>query len=87
MCAAGGGVEQNVSFLHLDQRGEDRRPGAGGTATEQGVQEPGGKIRGDGRRCGRHIFRQYEGTVDLQPRGLHLCTHTSQHPSPCKPFL
>lgn len=62
--AAGGRAEQNVSVLHLDQRGEDRRPGAGGTATEQRVQEPGGKIHRDGRRCGQHIHRQHEGTVD-----------------------
>ncbi len=63
MSAAGGGVKQNVSVLHLDQWGEDRRPGARGTTTEQRIQEPGGKIHGDGRRGGQHIFRQHEGTT------------------------
>lgn len=65
LSAAGGGAEQNVSLLHLDQRGEAGRPGAGGTATEQRVQEPGGEIHRDGRWCGQHIYRQYEGTVHL----------------------
>lgn len=61
----GGRAEPILSLLHLDQRGEDRRPGAGGTTTKHRVQEPGGEILRDGRRSGQHIFRQYEGTVHL----------------------
>lgn len=67
--AARGGAEQNVSLLHLDQRGEDRHAGTGGTTPEQGAQEPRGEIHRDGRRCGQHIFRQHEGTVYLQTLG------------------
>ena len=66
--AAGGRAEQDVSLLHLDQRGEDRRPGAGGPASEQGVQEPGGEVHRDGRRRGQHLLRQHEGLTDeLEP--------------------
>lgn len=74
--AVGGRAEPNLSLLHLDQRGEDRRPGTGRTTTKQRVQGPGGEIHRDGRWSGEHIFRQYEGTGHLETTGTNTgCTH------------
>lgn len=75
LCAAGGRAKQNIPLLHLDQRGEDGLPAAGGTTAGQSTHQPGGKIHRDGRRRGQHRFRQYEGKPWTQAE-IHIsCIH------------
>lgn len=70
LCAAGGRPEQNIALLHLDERGKDRLPTAGGTAAGQSAFQPGREVHRDGRRRGQHRLGQHEG----ERRRRHLWT-------------